>query len=93
MVTKIRLIQDIFDDMENDVNIFSKNVKALNNDDFKILVKSFLYKQDTRASRLLSKYFKGDTLTNFLDVYALQQQAGLELLETEAKKRGLLWKK
>ena len=90
MVTKIRSIQDIFDDMENDVNIFSKNVKALNNDDFKILVKSFLYKQDTRASRLLCKHFKGDTLTNFLDVYALQQQAGLELLETEAKKRGLV---
>ena len=41
MMPKIRSIQDIFDDMDNDVNIFSKNVKALNNDDFKILVKSF----------------------------------------------------
>ena len=90
MVPKIRSIQDIFDDMDNDVSIFAKNAEALNNDDFKILVKSFLYKQDTRASRLLSKHFKCDTLTNFLDVYALQQQTGLEILETEAKKRGLL---
>lgn len=90
MVTKIRSIQDIFDDMENDVNIFSKNVKALNNDDFKILVKSFLYKQDMRASRLLSKHFKGDILNNFIDMYALQQNKGLEILQSEAKKRGLL---
>ena len=90
MVPKIRSIQDIFDDMDNDVSIFAKNAKALNNDDFKILVKSFLYKQDTRASRLLANHFKGDILNNFIDMYALQQNKGLKILQSEAKERGLL---
>lgn len=90
MTTKIRSILDIFDDMDNDANIFQENVKALNDSNFKILVKSFLYKQDTRASRLLTKHFKGDILNNFIDMYALQQNKGLGILQAEAKERGLL---